>query len=608
MTTRIFAFTLAIFTSMVGLAQEPGSDAVFQEQTKEYTLNKDGSWTYHYNHKLLINTYYAFHNLYGEDFIIYDPQFQKLKVNRSVTTMADGKQVASPANAYNELLPGFAANVPAWNRLREMVVTHTALERGSTIDFDYLLSTAKGYSPSLTGNELLLMNSPVKKLTFRISVPAGGTLNVEQYSIPAKPAITRQNGFTTYTWILTDLPATTREDFRPREQQNRPRIVFVAGTKATDPMLNFAVQDAFKCEAGNDIKQAAAEAVKGIEKPLLKVLKLQDKVVSEFNNWQVPLQYTGFKIQNASATWKSNGGNEAEKAVLLAAMIKSVNIQAEPVAVVAERFYVKKTASPALIERTLVKVSIQGMDPLYLSATQVEQQDARFQLAGKRIISLVPGKKLASEVLPEINNQLSVSGNLSLDPSLNLAGNLSLEISGRLNPWLRMQKDTAFATGFLSGVLGSGKATRVVKGKTDPDLSSFSYNFSAGSFASETAGHVFLKLPSATIGSDSWHMSELVSTRTEPLEIPFAISESYDLFIAIPEGMSVITAPAALNLSNEFGSVNIKIAIEGNQLHITRKLDIAKTLVPVEKYDAFKAMINAWNIKKYREVVLKKGN
>jgi hypothetical protein len=119
---------------------------------------------------------------------------------------------------------------------------------------------------------------------------------------------------------------------------------------------------------------------------------------------------------------------------------------------------------------------------------------------------------------------------------------------------------------------------------------------------------VFLKFPSATVGSDSWHMSELVSTRTEPLEIPFPINEAYDLFISIPEGISVITAPAALNLSNEFGSVNIKIAMEGNQLHITRKLNITKTLVPVEKYDAFKAIINGWNSKKYREVVLKRGN
>jgi hypothetical protein len=140
------------------------------------------------------------------------------------------------------------------------------------------------------------------------------------------------------------------------------------------------------------------------------------------------------------------------------------------------------------------------------------------------------------------------------------------------------------------------------------DLSSFSYNISTASLTSETGGHVFLKLPSATVGSDSWHMTELVSTRTESLEIPFAISESYDMFITIPEGMMVVTAPAVLNLANDFGSVNTSVTVEGNQLHVVRKLNIVQTQVPVAKYEAFKAMINAWNSKKYREVVLKKVN
>ena len=46
--------------------------------------------------------------------------------------MADGKKVKAPENAINEILPAFAAGAPAFNSLREMVITHTALERGAT--------------------------------------------------------------------------------------------------------------------------------------------------------------------------------------------------------------------------------------------------------------------------------------------------------------------------------------------------------------------------------------------------------------------------------------------------------------------------------------------
>jgi hypothetical protein len=289
-------------------------------------------------------------------------------------------------------------------------------------------------------------------------------------------------------------------------------------------------------------------------------------------------------------------------------MLRSQNIQAEPVAVVPERFYNKKASSPALLERTLVKVSIQGMEPIFLSPTQPEQQDLRFMLAGKRIISLVPGKTQPSEVIGDPKNLLALTGNLKLDEELNLAGTMNIELGGRLNPWLKIQKDSTYPSTFLSNVFGNGKITEIVKGKTDIDLSSFTCKASASSFTSEKAGHIFFKLPSAPVGSDSWHMTELVSSRVEPLEILFPLNESYDLLIAIPENLSLVTPPESLNINNEFGNISVSISAEGNQLHIVRKININQTMVSVEKYDAFKAMINAWNSKKYRELVLKKGN
>lgn len=607
MINKIFILTVILFISLASGAQEITSDAVYQEQTKEYTLNKDGSWSYHYSHKLLINSYFAFHNLYGEDFIVYDPAFQKLKVNRSVTTMADGKQVASPENAYNEVLPVFAANIPAWNRLREMVVTHTALERGSVIDFDYTLTSAKDYTQAMMGNEQLLMNSPLKKLTFILIVPSGASVNFEQFNVTGKPAVVKSGGKTSYTWTLTDLPAALREDFRPREQQNRPRIVFVASPKTADAISGFATQEAFKCEITPEAKTKAAEAVSGIDNPLLKTLKLQEMVANELNTWQVPLQFSGYKVRAISAIWQSNGGTEAEKAVLLTAMLRAQNIQAEPVAVVPERYYSKKVSSPALIERFLVKVSLQGMDPIFLSTTQSDQQDVSYTLGGKRVISLVPGKSQPAEVIAESKNILALSGNLELNTDLSLKGNLNLELGGRLNPWLKLQKDTAFATAMLSSAMGKSKITGVVKGKTDMDLSSFSFTSETNSYASEKAAHIFMKLPAVASGSDSWHMTELLSKRAEPLEIPFAIHESYDIFITLPEGMIMVSPEVKLTMNNEFGSIDMSVTPNGNQLHIIRKINILKTYVPVEKYDTFKMLINGWNNKKYREVVLKKG-
>ncbi len=156
-------------------------------------------------------------------------------------------------------------------------------------------------------------------------------------------------------------------------------------------------------------------------------------------------------------------------------------------------------------------------------------------------------------------------------------------------------------------MFGNAKVTDIVKGKTDIDLSSFSYKAASETFASEKAGYIFVKLTAASTGSDSWHMTELLSTLTEPLEIPFSINQSYDYFITIPEDMSLLTSTSNVNIHNEFGSIEISVSAEGNILHTLRKINITKTNVPVEKYDSFKTMINTWNSKKYREVLLKNG-
>ena len=128
----LFLFSIFYLQSSILLfSQDENYDAVYLQIIKEYTLNPDGSMDYRYVKKQKLQTYRSFHSLYGETFIVYDPDFQSLKINDVHTIMADVKKVTAPANAFNEVLPGFAANAPAYNKLREMVITHPGTERGA---------------------------------------------------------------------------------------------------------------------------------------------------------------------------------------------------------------------------------------------------------------------------------------------------------------------------------------------------------------------------------------------------------------------------------------------------------------------------------------------
>ena len=157
-------------------AQDDKYDAYYVKLVREYTLNSDGSMDYRFIKQQKLLSYRAFQSLYGETFITYDPRVQKLKINDVYTTMADGKKIKAPENAFNEVLPAVASNAPAYNVLREMVITHTGLERNATINLDYQLHTEKGNAPCLMGNELLAENEPVKNLELRVRIPAGKVL------------------------------------------------------------------------------------------------------------------------------------------------------------------------------------------------------------------------------------------------------------------------------------------------------------------------------------------------------------------------------------------------------------------------------------------------
>ena len=114
---------------------------------------------YNYSHQLKLITYLSSDKQFGESFIVFNPTYQQLSIHKAQTTMVNGRKVKSPENAFNEVLPQFAPNAPAFNQLREMVVTHTGIEPGATIDFAYTIHSKRDFMPAMMGNEIIDFNS-----------------------------------------------------------------------------------------------------------------------------------------------------------------------------------------------------------------------------------------------------------------------------------------------------------------------------------------------------------------------------------------------------------------------------------------------------------------
>ena len=71
---------LSLFFAHFLFSQNENADAIFEKFIKEFTLEADGSTSYREYKQLKLITQFSFNRLYGETFIIYNPEFQNLKI------------------------------------------------------------------------------------------------------------------------------------------------------------------------------------------------------------------------------------------------------------------------------------------------------------------------------------------------------------------------------------------------------------------------------------------------------------------------------------------------------------------------------------------------
>ena len=98
-TIHLYIGVLALLLSMT-LTAQAAPEARFGKLSKTYTLHADGSQELRVQKELTLYTHAAMNSLYGETFIVYDPQYQQLEIHDSYTRQKDGTIVRTPDNAF----------------------------------------------------------------------------------------------------------------------------------------------------------------------------------------------------------------------------------------------------------------------------------------------------------------------------------------------------------------------------------------------------------------------------------------------------------------------------------------------------------------------------
>lgn len=363
----LFILSWPLVLSAKGQAYE----AVFNRIDEAYTINDDGSSEYRYRKVLKLNTHLAFNNLYGETFIVYNPAYQTLKINEAYTKQADGTIVRTPDNAFNPSLPRFASDAPAYNRLTEMIVTHTGLELGCTIYLDYTISTKTGYLAATDFYRSFNDHSPIEE--YQLSITAPSDLFYRQ---TVKPGVEPQRNGRTYMWKFKNIPAV----FPESNIASNTIPFFFASTERSDEARAKAIGDMIAEAARGTVDNYVGKT---------KFCGIAKYVGKQVDNSRVPL-YLANRIRTPQDVADSAYGTAAEKAALFASLLKTTGTEGSIVCTF------PKNVSPSLL--TLSNIYIKSGNKLISPVDGSENETSRLSYHNQL---WVDGNRLKIDLVPE---------------------------------------------------------------------------------------------------------------------------------------------------------------------------------------------------------------
>ena len=553
----LLALTASIFAA---------SEAEYRKLSKAYILNADGSQEFRYTMELTLFTHTAMNGTYGESFIVYNPQYQDLKINASYTKQKDGNIVKTPDNAFVEVLPRAAADAPAYNNLKEMVVVHTGLELGATIYLDYTLTSKPGYLPELDIYDEILQTSPVKEYTISLSVPENKPLAYTLENVNSKPIVATADGMKTVTWKLNNLSASSRDPFVSTANGDIPFLT--ASTYASNKEALHTLFAQFT--PVNDVQlNAIAENLTADKKSDTEKLQTILKHVTEDVGYsQVPLRDTGFKIRSINDVFYSAYGTEAEKTNLLNGLLNAAGIKAE-------------TAASYRV----------NADPASLGLNAIKELVVIANADGKQYIMSPMSSKMAAAGW---NNQTPVI-------SLTNAGTpvaISTPDAG-INYEVAISVSPEKAESQVKATIGDAYAPYY-----GGNRSAYAGSESSSQPLKANNGYVMVTLPDAPVSLAYSSYCHMNSTRKENLLLPCKSNEHYAYTVTIPTGMELATPESVKTIENAAGKVVISVKQNGNKAEVERSLQLNKQLYTPAQFVNLRDLLTEWGNKSNKVLLL----
>ncbi len=320
---RIILISVCVLLSLTASAQT--EEARYNYYDKTIVRNADGSTDFNVKFSLTLFTHTAMNSTYGQTYVIYNPDHQKVVVNEAYTVQKSGKKVVMPDRALTDALPSWAAKASGFNHLKEKIIIHTGLDIGSTIYVDYTVHSDAGFNKNFDFTDSFDATSPIAKFSYTITVPEKTPLKTLMCSPDGEilPVTDKaEGGERTLKYIVDNIPARSRDAFQVRNVTKHYNFFCTASDFSTE------MKEFFSADIDPNIQRWAEDYMKAEPNGENRYNYIRSYVADNFEVISVPLTAT-YAMRPVSVIRQGAYITPYEQANLLRQMLVACNIQAD---------------------------------------------------------------------------------------------------------------------------------------------------------------------------------------------------------------------------------------------------------------------------------------
>lgn len=619
-----FIYIVLAFLS-IGVLKATETDAVFKKIKKEHIMHTDGSIEYKYYKELQLLSPYAFNRLYGETFVVYNPEYQKLKIHKSYTIMNDGRKVEAPENAFNIVLPRAVTNYSAYNQMEEMVITHTGLDVGCTIYLEYSVISKPGFIKEMMDTEILSESVPVEDYEVVITVPTRRALKFELMNSEAKAEDSNDGKYRSYKWSFGKIGQQAYEQAAPTNYTTAPTLSFSTFPDIKTALLALNKNKAMNDKLPADLLSKVNSWKKDAKTKMELALNIQKYIVNNISSKHFPLAWHNFILQTPTQVWNANIGNDLEKTILLSKTLQSAGFDAKVMGFVPEKLWHNQIADLANLKHFGVLVQLKGMESFVLSATNNNKRSLDLDYPSSMMMNLETGKVVS---LKKVKVGIYLNAQITIDPDNQIFGQLQFKLNGSCFDALALNQDTnSIARNFSNG-LPIDKDKKIEASYTGNSNAKFTIPIKGSGEITKQENYYFWRLPQMRNGIAAQHLNAMPIKREFPLVVN-AIEEDYEFMITLPKSVEWVEKEVLVEYDESFGKMKVEVKRKDGKIFVkksltinpvvidmmakkgpmnvhSQKIEMNERTLSLEEYAIFRQMMIDWNSDTANELILKR--